>query len=391
MGLTVGRDEPTLRETAIFATATTTNVVIEVHADGRYIAPGNTDSYQAFGQSYDTAGNTLWDDAENPAISSAKDAPADQGGLVRVTWDASAADSPTARMAKGYHGWRALGSVPPANLSSLRPTADEPFVIGTHRYLAHANLYWEMVASLPASQLASYALTLPTGQDSMAAGNADESFMVEAFDDSLHHWYSGALVAHSVDNLPPVIPAPFTAQYAGGTTHLHWNRNLEADLANYRLYRGTSATFTPGPGNLIASPADTGFADPAGAPAVYKLSAVDAHGNESPFATVIPSGALGVDGGLPKALAFTLGSRNPARSGATLRLALPSAAFVRARIYDSAGREVRSLAQGDRPAGEWTIEWDGTDGAGHASPSGLYFARLEAAGRFLTLRLVVTR
>lgn len=390
-GVLLGREEPSSHETAITASASASGLVMEAHADGRYVRPANPYVYQIFGQALSSSGTPLWDDAENPVISAAGDAPADQGGRVRVAWDAGAGDSPATRMVRGYRGWRALGSAPAARLAALRPAVDEPFTVDSRRYLAHANLYWEMVAEAPATQLSSYALTLPTGQDSTAGGNADESFMIEAWDDSLHHWWCAALVAHSVDNLAPATPAPFTGQYAAGTAHLHWNRNAEPDLAGYRLYRGSSSGFVPGPTNLVGAPPDTGWTDPAGVPAVYKLSAVDVHGNESPVATLVPAGALGVGGEGPAALAFALASRNPSPGGATLRLSLPVAARVRVRIFDAAGREVRELADVERPAGEWTIAWDGADASGRAVASGLYLARLESAGRSFVLRLVLTR
>ena len=44
-------------------------------------------------------------------------------------------------------------------------------------------------------------------------------------------WFSAPDSGYSVDNLPPAVPAPFTGQYVAGTASLHWNRNLEADLA----------------------------------------------------------------------------------------------------------------------------------------------------------------
>src|SRR5262249_38074645 len=63
------------------------------------------------------------------------------------------------------------------------------------------------------------------------------------------------------------------------------------------------------------------------------------------------------------------------------RLALPAAAHVRVAIYDAGGREVVMLANGDRPAGESTLIWDGSLDAGAVAASGLYFARLGIGGR----------
>jgi len=195
---------------------------------------------------------------------------------------------------------------------------------------------------------------------------------------------------HSVDNVAPATPHPFTGDYAGGAAHLYWDANAEPDLAGYRLYRGGSLAFVPGPSNLVASPPSPGWID-ASAPSVYKLTAIDTHGNESPPAVLLPAGATGVGDEVPRTLALALASPNPSRDGAMLRLALPNAARVRLAIFDAAGREVRRLADGPMRAGTWSVAWDGADDAGHVAASGLYFARLEAEGRALTQRLVRVR
>jgi hypothetical protein len=64
---------------------------------------------------------------------------------------------------------------------------------------------------------------------------------------------------------------------------------------------------------------------------------------------------------------------------------------VRLAIYDAAGRLVRELASGARDAGEYAETWDLRDAGGRAVRAGLYFARLETAGRTLVRRVAVTR
>ncbi len=392
IGVLIGRSRPTANSTVITMGASATGVVMEAHADGRYITPTLPYNYQGFGQAFDATGNPLWDDAENPVIASAQDAPGDQGGLVRVAWTPGVGDMPTSGAVQGYRGWRALGVAAAARIAPMHAAApDQPFRSGAGQYVVHAGLYWERVTDAPAAELSAYAVTLPTGQDSTGGAAADESFMIEAYDDSLHHWWSAVKTAHSVDNVAPATPTPFTGQYVSGNAYLYWNPNTEADLYGYRLYRGGSVAFVPGPANLVAAMPDPGWIDPAGGPAVYKLSAVDIHGNESHFAMLVPNGTLAVDDARPKALAFSMESANPAHGGATMRLALPAPARVRGSIYDAAGRRLRTLLDAEQPAGFAAIGWNGEGEDGRAAPSGLYFARLETAGRALTLRLAFTR
>ena len=181
-------------------------------------------------------------------------------------------------------------------------------------------------------------------------------------------------------------------QYAARTSLLHWNPNLESDLAGYRLYRGTSVSFAPGPANLVVAQPDTGYADAAGAPYYYKLTAVDVHDNESPVATLLPSGALAVESGaLPRELSFARPEPNPAGGATTLRYAPPRAASVTLAIFDAAGRRVRVLVDGVSTAGKHAQAWDLRDEGGRAVGAGLYIARLDAEDRTLTRRVMALR
>jgi hypothetical protein len=206
------------------------------------------------------------------------------------------------------------------------------------------------------------------------------------------YWSSVPKSGYSVDNVAPLAPAPFLGTFSGGTTYLHWNPNVEPDLAGYRLYRGATAGFVPGPGNRIASQPDTGYADMSGTVSFYKLSAVDVHGNESPVATLSPSGTTDVgNANTPRTLAFAAPSPNPARTATTLNYALPHASRVHLGVYDAAGRLVRDLEHGEQAAGEHVASWDLHDAQGHEQGTGVYFARLTADGHTLVRRIAIER
>ena len=79
---------------------------------------------------------------------------------------------------------------------------------------------------------------------------------------------------------------------------------------------------------------------------------------------------------------------NPARATATLLFALPVEGAVNLAIYDVSGRQVRELVSGVLPAGEHERRWDGRDDAGRTVQSGLYFVRLQSAGKLLTVRMM---
>ena len=60
---------------------------------------------------------------------------------------------------------------------------------------------------------------------------------------------------------------------------------------------------------------------------------------------------------------------------------LERAGDVRLDVYDVAGRPVRRLHAGRMEAGNHAMMWDGTDDHGRAVASGVYYGRLEVAGR----------
>ncbi|MCC6349545.1 MAG: T9SS type A sorting domain-containing protein [Candidatus Eisenbacteria bacterium] len=335
-----------------------------------------------------------------PTIASLRDVPYDNGGRLKLSWAASYLDAAPFNGIYQYEVWR---SIPPGAAQArlrggarlLRPDALAPLA-RDGALLATANgtqtIYWEYVATQPARRFAGYSYELPTTGDSVAAGiPVTQALVLALASDGYSFWTSQPMSGYSVDNLAPAAPAPFTGEYAAGSATLHWGRNAEADLAGYRLYRGTVPGFVPGPANLVSALADTGYTDVAGQPYIYKLTAVDVHGNESPVATLSPSGTLAVDGSGAATLAFAPPSPNPANARTVLRYTLPGAGAVKLAIYDAAGRQVRVLAAGVREAGEHAEAWDLRDEGGRAVRAGLYFARFEAAGVARVRRVAVAR
>ena len=226
----------------------------------------------------------------------------------------------------------------------------------------------------------------------MAGSNPLTYFMVEARNTAGTMWWcSDPVASYSVDNLAPATPSGFAGTYVGGLSDLTWNASPASDFACFQLHRGHGAGFVPGPATLIATTAATQYGDLAGVPCYYKLCAVDIHGNVSPYAGLLPTGAAEVPGGVPAELALSAPAPNPLRTSTTLRLSLPRATEVSLAVYDQQGRRVRSLLAGAQPAGEHAVTWDGRDEGGRLAPSGIYFVRAVAEGRTFTHRIAALR
>jgi len=75
---------------------------------------------------------------------------------------------------------------------------------------------------------------------------------------------------------------------------------------------------------------------------------------------------------------------NPAPGETQIGFGIPHSAHVSLAIYDHQGRRVRELVNGNLPAGEHRVLWDGRDTAGRRVPNALYFYRLLVEGKKLT-------
>lgn len=82
---------------------------------------------------------------------------------------------------------------------------------------------------------------------------------------------------------------------------------------------------------------------------------------------------------------------NPFNPLTSIRFTLPAAGDIRLAVYDVRGRNVTVIAEGHHGAGEFVATWNGTDEAGGAVASGVYFARLETGDLSATRRMVLIR
>ena len=163
-----------------------------------------------------------------PRIAAVADVPNDEGGKVKLSWDASWLDVAPSPVVTYYD---LLRSVPPGVAAGLaagavlaRPLKDlaQPLESGDLVAVADGAMagYWEYLASVAALHYVSgYSYVAPTTGDSLPGSNPETAFMVVARDGSgAMYWPSAPASGWSVDDLAPAAPAPFTGQYAGGAT-----------------------------------------------------------------------------------------------------------------------------------------------------------------------------
>ena len=173
------------------------------------------------------------------------------------------------------------------------------------------------------------------------------------------------------------LAGPFTAI---GTATRH-------NLAAARVSNGTATAFAPEPNSGVNAIVTAGssvwvggaFTTIGGLPQRHLAMLIAPNLVAVPGATAVPVRDL--------ALEIT---PNPAHGDVRFAYALPSSARVKIGVYDVLGRRVSPAIDRLEEPGAHSFVWQGADGRGHAEP-GIYFVRIEAAGRQLTRRFAVVR
>jgi flagellar hook assembly protein FlgD len=94
---------------------------------------------------------------------------------------------------------------------------------------------------------------------------------------------------------------------------------------------------------------------------------------------------------IPERTALGVGYPNPFRTAARIPVDLHEAGRVTMAVFDVQGRLVRNLLNGEKPAGEHTVIWDGRNGAGQQVGSGMYLVRMSVNGAVFTRQIRLVR
>lgn len=365
---------------------------------------------------------TILTDEMGPTITSVTDVRPDQGGWLRLVLDRCLLDDAAqlTRPIMTYNVWRKLAGSAARALADEAPTrgvgatvallseaaaaelAEWPLIVrdGVAYLRASAAAVgpgqafppgtWEIVGSFAAMQADHYTYVAPAQSDSPSV----TTYMVSAHAIVPSVWYVGSPGSGAAtDEIAPGVTGAFAAAIGAGGVQLSWALSAANDFAAFRLYRGASADFTPAVANRVLETTSTAWTDahPGGGTVYYKLAAVDRAGNEGAPAAANVTIVTGIGDALPAAFALTLAAPNPFAGTTALECALPRASRVRVVVLDAAGRVVRELAAGLRPAGRARVEWDGRGTDGRAVAPGVYLCRMEAEGFTATRRLVRVR
>jgi hypothetical protein len=352
--------------------------------------------------------NTAWDvfTYQVPSIHNVRDIPSDQGGAVYMSWYRSPLDDVSqGGLITEYSLWRAIDG---GAAAAMLKTGAVEFAAGADmpdkatpmiriESAAQQTWFWQLVDTHPAYLLEAYGYDMPTLFDSTSAGFEYHYFQVMAHTSDRLVFYTAAPDSgYSVDNLAPAAPQNLAGEQSEPEElQLTWDPNSEPDLSHYAVYRGADSGFTPGPSNRLGETTNPEFTDGGwrwDSGFYYKITAIDVHDNESPYAWIGPDLVTGAEEtGPPKANYLSQSRPNPFGDATRIEFGLAQDANVSIRIYDVAGRLVRTLVDERRTADNYAVEWNGRDDAGRVVAGGIYFYRIKAGAFVQTKKMTLLR
>lgn len=320
----------------------------------------------------------------------------DQGGYLEANWLPSDHDRLGLNTITHYSVWRSTSAITksgaPSNLVDPGEVI-EGFV--GDAFMAAAGYYWEYVGQQAAGALPGYGYSVPT-----TANAIDTAVQVIAHTaDPFVTFPSTSLLGQSLDNLAPAPPLALNGQRTGGSTvSLGWQPSgeNEPDFGQFELYRSLGSTFDLGTATLVAAGPDTsavdGDADPA-AVFTYAVVATDVNGNSSAISNpaTVDSEATPVEDGFSiSRLMLRPNAPNPFSGTTSVRFSLPKAGPVELRVFDLAGRRVRTVRR-EMEAGSHALPFDARDQNGRELAAGVYMMQLRAGDEVVTGRMSLVR
>jgi hypothetical protein len=322
---------------------------------------------------------------EKPALYRVQDVGNDQGRQVRLTWQRSLHDSPSANQyVAGYAIYRKKEQFASRDVSFPQTARGEGVAI----------LGWDYLGTVPSRGDSVYETVAPTLCDStISGGQCLSTFFVSAMTSSPFVYYdSPPASGYSKDNLAPPTPTGFAVAYnTGSGNHLVWDAVAAADFAGFHIYRSVSPSFIPASGTLVATTTQTSWTDPDfdGWNVHYEVASFDVAGNESVPSTGGTTTAVPL--AKPQQLELLPNVPNPFNPTTRIPYAIPSEGPVRVAIYDARGSLVRVLVDKTSPAGHYDAFWDGRDAKGAPVSSGVYLCRLEQRSDVRTRKIVLIK
>ncbi|MCB9068988.1 MAG: T9SS type A sorting domain-containing protein [Calditrichae bacterium] len=172
-----------------------------------------------------------------------------------------------------------------------------------------------------------------------------------------------------------------------GTVNLTWEESVDADFDYFSVYRSDNPDAL---GSLVGTTTGIEFVEenvPNG-DWYYQISATDFNGNEGDYTVASIVVGIGDDNNLPNEFSLEQNYPNPFNPSTSIEFALPQTVDVSLKIYNIRGQLVKTLVDGSKSAGRYSLTWDGTDNFGSRVASGTYIYSIKA-GEFVNNKKMV--
>ncbi|MCA9731049.1 T9SS type A sorting domain-containing protein [candidate division KSB1 bacterium] len=329
-------------------------------------------------------------------IISITDVPNDQGRQVRVAWSKFVTDGFSANPLQSYSVYRmveeaAAGKAERVDSFDQMLAQSNAGNVGTKFRVAEGET-WDFVAWLPAAGHETYSIVVPTLHDQTTSSDGMSTFKI-AGTNGVQHFETEPASGYSVDNLVPMAPANASVQITDGGVLLQWDESEDADFNYFAVYRAEESGFAPTEDNMIATLTGMSYTDAnvvTGSKYYYRVAAFDFSENQGEMTAELTASITGVaaEVALPTEFALMNNYPNPFNPETTIEYQLPEQGHVLLRVYSMLGTEVRTLVQGSKAAGSYSVVWDGRDNNGSVVPSGMYMYRIES-GSFNAVKKMV--
>jgi hypothetical protein len=206
---------------------------------------------------------------------------------------------------------------------------------------------------------------------------------------------------YTYQDLAPKPPRNLTATMDSGLVHLKWNKNTEADLFRYRVYRDTVPDFIYDTTKIIAVISDTSFYDDPPQKYIsgnyyYKITAIDSAYHQSPASEEKHINITGIPEAPPIVVEhYRLLNNypNPFNPSTTIPYRLKEPGYVKVMVYNLLGELVRVLVNQYQSAGYYEVLFHPTASERKSAEgkiefetgygdivSGIYLYRIEVIG-----------
>jgi len=168
---------------------------------------------------------------------------------------------------------------------------------------------------------------------------------------------------YTYQDLAPKPPRNLTASMDSGLVHLKWNKNTEADLFRYRVYRDTVPDFIYDTTKIVAVISDTTFYDDPPQKFIsgnyyYKITAIDSAYHQSPASEEAHINITGIPEAPPIVVEhynLLQNYPNPFNPSTTIPYRLKAPGYVKVMVYNLLGEQVKVLVNKYQSAGYYEV------------------------------------